>query len=329
MNAASMKVRCSRTGGAVTAPVDPVAIVRAVLSVGDAALDYARAKLAFDRIVDPASPASGTASRIERLAADALRLAGPGASPDARLAGLRRLLYVAGPWNDHRPFGYDHDDPLGQRIGSKLLATYLATRRGNCVSMPALFLILADRLGLDVAFATAPLHVFVRYRSERGTVVNIEATSGGHPSRDEWYREQMPMSGRAVASGLYLRSLSKREGVALLATTVLEHLIAQRRLPEALDVANVILRHAPRDAYTMVKAGTICGALIQSGIPGPISGPGNDPATAPRALRHARRPQPGAVRGGGGAWVGGGGVIGLQVASRRGMRGRMASDVCR
>lgn len=115
-----------------------------------------------------------------------------------------------------------------------------------------------------MALATAPLHVFVRYRSERGPVVNIEATSCGHPARDVWYREQMPMSDRAVASGLHLRSLSKREGVALLATTVLEHLIERRRLNEALGVAEAILRHAPRDAYTMVKAGTICGSLIQT-----------------------------------------------------------------
>jgi regulator of sirC expression with transglutaminase-like and TPR domain len=168
-----------------------------------------------------------------------------------------------------------------QRIGGKLLATYLETRRGNCVSMPALFLILADRLGLDVAFATAPLHAFVRYRAEGGQVVNIEATSGGHPARDAWYREQMPMTDRAIASGLYLRTLSKREGVALLATTVLEHMIEQRRLDEALSVSEVILNHAPHDAYTMVKQATICGAILARNFEMKHA----NPATIPPHLR--------------------------------------------
>lgn len=279
MQAASVRVRYA--GVEMPQRPDVVASLRAVFSVADAALDYARSKLALDRLIDPAQDTSATSAQFDRLVADAERLAGPAASPDARFGALRRLLYAAGPWNDHRPFGYDHDDPLGQRIGGKLLATYLDTRRGNCVSMPALFLILADRLGLDVALATAPLHVFVRYRSESGRVVNIETTSGGHPSRDDWYREQMPMSDRAVASGLYLRTLSKREGVALLATTVMEHLIEQRWLDEALGVSEVILKHAPRDAYTMVKQATICGAMIAREFEAKYP----NPATIPPDLR--------------------------------------------
>lgn len=279
MRAASVRVRY--VGAETSACADVVASVRAVFSVADAALDYARAKLAFDRLIDPALDSGAVSAQLDRLAGDAERLAGSKASPDVRLGAVRRLLYDAGPWNDHRPFGYDHDDPLGQRIGSKLLSTYLATRRGNCVSMPALFLILADRLGLDVAFATAPLHAFVRYRGESGQVVNIEATSGGHPARDAWYREQMPMTDRAVESGLYLRTLSKREGVALMATTVLEHLIEQRRLTEALGVSEVILEHAPRDGYTMVKQATICGALIASEFEARYP----DPTTIPPPLR--------------------------------------------
>ncbi len=264
MQTASVKVRWNHADPAAPVSPDHVTVVRDILSEHDAALDYARAKLTFDHFIDPSHSIPDTMAQLDRMADAAHRLAGPSASPDARLGALRHLLYDDGPWNDHRPFGYDHDDPLGQRIGSKLLATYRATGRGNCVSMPALFLILADKLGLDVAFATAPLHVFVRYRSESGRVVNIETTSGGHPSRDEWYHEQMPMSDRSIESSLYMRSLSKREGVALLATTILEHLIEQRRFGEALGVSEVILKHAPRDAYAMAKQGTVCAWLIRT-----------------------------------------------------------------
>lgn len=246
------------------ASADLVAAVCGILSIEDARLDYGHAKLALDRLIEPADSTAATMATLDRMADDARDLAGPSPTPDMLFAALRRLIYEAGPWNNHRPFAYDHDDPLGQRIGNKLLSTYLATRRGNCVSMPALFLILADRLGSDVALATAPLHVFVRYRSESGRVLNLETTSGAHPARDEWYRRHMPMTDRAIASGLYMRSLSKREGVALLATTLLEHLMEQRRFDEALAVSKIILRHAPRDGYTMVKQGSVYAKMIEA-----------------------------------------------------------------
>ena len=58
----------------------------------------------------------------------------------------------------NRPFTYDLKDPLGQQVRSKMLSTYVRTRKGNCVSMPVLFLIVADRLGLKVRLAAAPLN---------------------------------------------------------------------------------------------------------------------------------------------------------------------------
>lgn len=264
MRAATIEVFRGERRAPGSAAADPVAVVRAILSVADAELDYARAKLAFDRLIDPSHDAEDTLAQLDRLAEDARRLAGPAAAPDARFAALRRLIYQDGPWNDHRAFAYDLDDPLGQAIPAKLLANYLASRRGNCISMPILLLILAERLGLEVALATAPLHVFLRYRGESGRVVNIEATSGGHPARDEWFRQTMPMSDRAIESGLYMRTLSRREGVAQMATTVVEHLVLEGRFDAAAGVSGAILRHAPRDAYTMVRHGSACAELIRT-----------------------------------------------------------------
>jgi hypothetical protein len=62
-------------------PTTPAAIVRDVLSVSDDRLDYGRAKLAFDQIVDSSSNADATFAEIDRLAASAIALAGANASP--------------------------------------------------------------------------------------------------------------------------------------------------------------------------------------------------------------------------------------------------------
>lgn len=247
-----------------SAATSPSIALSALLAGPESELDYAHAKLAIDRLVDPSLDIDGAAAELDRLTAAASGLLGPTAGPDTHLAALRRLIYEPGPWNDRRPYAYDQDDPLGQSPRSRLLPVYLETRLGNCVSMPILFLILADRLGLDMALAEAPLHMFVRWRDESGGTLNLETTSGAHPARDVWFRQNMPMTDLALANGLYMRSLGRREGVSLMAHTLLEGLMAKGRYDDAIAVADVLLGHRPRDAYVMVKKATACAHIIRT-----------------------------------------------------------------
>jgi regulator of sirC expression with transglutaminase-like and TPR domain len=129
--------------------------------------------------------------------------------------------------------------------------------------MPILFLIVAERMGLNLALSTAPLHIFLRHADEAGREINLEATSGAHPARTIWYRQNLPMTDRAVESGLYMRTLSRREAVAHMASTVVDFLVGEGRFQDAIDVAEVILRHYPRDGYTLVKLGSAYGELLR------------------------------------------------------------------
>ena len=174
------------------------------------------------------------------------------------------MIYESGEWNGGRPFSYDHADPLGQNIRNKLVSAYLATRRGNCVSMPILVLLVGERMGLNLALSTAPLHIFLRYTDESGREINLEATSGALPARTLWYRQNLPMSDRAIESGLYMRTLSRREAIAHMANMVVDFLMGEGRYQEAIEVAQVILRHAPRDGYTLAKLGSAYGELLRA-----------------------------------------------------------------
>lgn len=239
------------------------AAVRAILSVPDAELAYGKAKLALDHLVDPGFDPGEVMAELDAMAARALEMAGPEADESTKLGAIRHLIYESGPWNDHRPFAYDPSDPLGQRLDNKLLPNYLATRRGQCVSMPILFLVLAEKLGIDMRLACAPHHVFLRYTDQGDRTFNVEATSGGHPARDEWYRSQFAISDRAIESGVYMRTLSRRESVALMATTVLQHLMFEARYAEAIAASEVILRYNPRDVHVLLWKATACGELVQ------------------------------------------------------------------
>lgn len=238
------------------------AAVETILSGPEAELDYAEAKLALDLLVDPSLDADAARAELDRLTEAVLRLAGPDAHPGMKLAALRRLIYEPGPWNEERSFAYDHSDPEGTHVPNKLLANYLSRHLGNCVSMPVLFLILADRIGLDMALAAAPFHIFVRHRMQDGRIINLETTSGAHPARDEWYRQFAPMSDRALESGIYLRSLGRREGVALMATLVLEYLAEAQSFTEIVEVAQVILQADPRNIAALVSQASAFGRQL-------------------------------------------------------------------
>lgn len=230
--------------------------VAAILAVPDAELNYEKAKLAIHLLIDPEIDNDKVIAQLDRLAASATALAGPAPDLDVKLNALRKLIYQSGSWNDYRPLAYDHENYRGLR--SKLISSYLETRRGNCVSMPLLFVILAERLGL----AMAPQHLLVRYRDAYGRGINLEATSGANPARDEWLRQTKPMSDRALASGLYLRLLPKREGIAVIAAGVLQKLMDEARYEEAMAVCKHVLRHNPRDGITHANLATASHHII-------------------------------------------------------------------
>lgn len=96
-------------------------MVRAILARPELELDYARTKLALDRIVDPSANAGAVLAELDRMAEAAAALAGADRGEAGRLAALRRLIYERGPWNDNRPFAYDRSDPMGTHIPNKLL----------------------------------------------------------------------------------------------------------------------------------------------------------------------------------------------------------------
>jgi hypothetical protein len=240
-------------------------MVQAVFALPDSKLDYTRAKIAFDRIVDLSINAEEIEAQVNRLAQAAVKMVGPDANEDRKLGALHRVIYTAGPWNDNRPFSYDMADPLGQNIRNKLLSTYLRTRRGNCVSMPILFIAVGEKMGLKGgALATAPQHMFVKYTKLSGQSANLETTSGANPTRDEQYHREFPMTDRAIESGIYMRALPRREGMVAIGAVVLEELMARGQTLEVIRVANLLLAINPRDVVVLLMRGTANGLMIEN-----------------------------------------------------------------
>jgi regulator of sirC expression with transglutaminase-like and TPR domain len=244
-------------------PTDMVRSVQAVLCAPEEELDYAASKVALDLLIDPAADAGWTLSEVDRLTASARRLAGPNPAEQDKLRAVRTVIYESGPWNGFRPFAYDHSEGGAWHMPNKLLHNYLKNRLGQCVSMPILFLILGDRLGLNLALACSPNHFFVRYTAPGGQVWNLETTSGADPARVEWFQQNMPMTDRALETGYYMRSLPRREAIAMMATTVCEQLGADRRWSELAAVSELILEISPRSP-ALIQASSAYGRILQA-----------------------------------------------------------------
>jgi regulator of sirC expression with transglutaminase-like and TPR domain len=84
----------------------------------------------------------------------------------------------------------------------------LARRRGYCTGLAALYLAVAERLGMSVHAVPAPGHLFLRY-DDGGTRINIETQEAGREISDASYRARYRINDEAVARGVYLASLTE------------------------------------------------------------------------------------------------------------------------
>ena len=114
-------------------------------------------------------------------------------------------------------FQYDFSPDYKQHQSSHTLSGLLDTKRGFCDSMTALYIAVAQRVGLHPHPAMAPGHIFARFfvmdfKGKR--FLNIEATSWGVTSDDEIICK-FHVTPSAIESGAYMRTLSYREYLGL------------------------------------------------------------------------------------------------------------------
>ena len=215
-------------------------------------VDYAVVKVTIDHMVDASVDAKATLHELD-LWADKVRARLPSnANHYTTLMLLGSTLYEPGPWNDNQPFSYDLNDPFGKNIRNELVSQYLRTRKGNCVSMPALLLILGQKLGLDMALATAPNHNLVMFRQDDGKWVNIEATSGTGFT-DEEYQRQLHITPVAMHSGIYLRPLSPTEAVGAMADELGDFYERAMAPQFQLGLTAYLLKLNPKDTVAMIR----------------------------------------------------------------------------
>jgi Tfp pilus assembly protein PilF len=121
--------------------------------------------------------------------------------PRRVISALNRFLFVEE--------GYVYDG-VAENPDNFLLDRVIARKRGNCLGLTALYLLLAERLSLPLHGVYVPSHVFVRYE-DAGVRINIETGEKGAEWEDGRYLRKFRLAG----GGPYLRSLGGDEMIAV------------------------------------------------------------------------------------------------------------------
>lgn len=112
------------------------------------------------------------------------------------------------------PYTYDMEDFWGEQDWRKMFVLKLLyTGSGNCHSMPALYKILADELGVDAWLAITPNHTYIKQWNDKTGWYNTEVTNGDFPL-DGDIKHNSYIKHEAIAAGIYMDTLSDKENIA-------------------------------------------------------------------------------------------------------------------
>lgn len=111
---------------------------------------------------------------------------------------------------------------MGEKNWSNMFVTkLLATGKGQCHSLPLLYLCVAEQLGGKAYLSLSPAHSFIQYFDERGYRYNFETTNGNLVTQT-WLMQSSYINATALKNKTYLDTLSGRNLYAQLLSDLLQ-----------------------------------------------------------------------------------------------------------
>jgi len=113
------------------------------------------------------------------------------------------------------PYKYDFNDVFGERSWSNMFVIkLLATHTGNCHSLPYLYKILCEELGVKAYLAMAPNHAYIKLWCKKLGWYNTELTSGYFPI-DAWIMASGYVHLDAIQNRVYMDTIDNKKAIAV------------------------------------------------------------------------------------------------------------------
>jgi hypothetical protein len=111
----------------------------------------------------------------------------------------------------HLPFKYDFKDYMGIEDWSKMFVSkLLATGKGQCNSLPRLYLILAEEIGAEAFLSLSPNHSYIKFRDEDNNWYNVELTNGMFTT-DSSILQSGFIKSEALQNGIYMQKMTEKQ----------------------------------------------------------------------------------------------------------------------
>lgn len=116
----------------------------------------------------------------------------------------------------HLPFKYDFEDYMGIKDWSKMFVSkLLETGKGQCNSLPRLYLILAEEIGAEAFLSLSPNHSYIKFRDEENNWFNVELTNGMFTT-DSSILQSGFIKSEALQNEIYMQTITSQQLFSLL-----------------------------------------------------------------------------------------------------------------
>ena len=180
--------------------------LRAILSEQAESIDLTNALLLISQDWNPSLNEVPLRTELARITESVRKRLSPSSSAKETVEALREVI--------HREGGYQYTDQVDARgiplnPDELFLHGMLKSKRGYCMNLSLLYLIVGDRLNLPLHGVGLPNHFFVRYETENARI-NIEATESGVTFPDSFYENRFGVKFDPGTS-FFTQNLNKRQ----------------------------------------------------------------------------------------------------------------------
>jgi regulator of sirC expression with transglutaminase-like and TPR domain len=186
---------------------DPAIQFAEMVSSEDAAIDLARAALAFARHEYPHLGVESYARRIDHLAAAVRSRAGAAAGPGALIAALNETLFVRERMRGNTANYYDPRNSFLNEV--------LDRKVGIPITLSCVYMEVGRRAGLEIDGVALPGHFIVKHRMNGACVLRDPFDGGRVLTPDDCQRKVREIIGGGVSvSPCWFESCSKKKILA-------------------------------------------------------------------------------------------------------------------
>lgn len=211
--------------------------------------DVKLAKVAFElsKEVDSSVNVKNDLNFIKKLSVAVKKASYNSPDPVVRIEALKEVI------SRDMGLAYDFSDPKAESPANNLLSYTLKTKKGSCLTMPLLYLAVAQELKWPIYPVVVQNHMFLRYVTG-GKDINIEATSGSSLP-DSWYVEHFKVSKDVIKNGNYMKTSSYTEMAALLLQYNAFYYFKKRNHTKAFEYIDAAIEMYPANPnLVMAKA---------------------------------------------------------------------------